>query len=221
MLAGEDFGIPIAVKVVDPGMKRTVELDLSLMRSVATFFEIFPRLHYLSMRETVNEFGQLMESQLDLRREAGNLERFRQDFENDATLVFPRPLHPWVTENVLVEEFKEGDPISAYFGGKETRQLAKMGLQAFLKMVFINNFVHGDLHPGNMMVGQRKDNGGPCLVILDAGIVCQLDQHDRKNFVDLFYAIVIGDGKLAGRLMIERVRRNTSNVWYPNATVEH
>lgn len=41
--------------------------------------------------------------------------------------------------------------------------------------------------------------------MLDAGIVCELDEADRKNFIDLFYAIVVGDGKLAGRLMIERV----------------
>lgn len=208
LLAGEHAGTPIAVKVVDPGLQKTVDLDLSLMRVAATVFELLPRLHWLSMYETVDEFGKLMECQLDLRREATNLERFRRDFEGDPTLVFPRPLYPWVTENVLVEEFKDGKPISTYFGGDNTRQLARIGLQAFLKMVFLTNFVHGDLHPGNMMVGRREDNGGPCLVMLDAGIVCELDQHDRKNFIDMFYAIVVGDGKLAGRLMIERVSQN-------------
>lgn len=206
-LAGEYTGEPIAVKVVDPSLKSTVDLDLSLMRGAATVLELLPRLHWLSIYETVNEFGQLMESQLDLRQEALNLERFRRDFGDDPSLVVPRPLYPWVTDNVLVEEFKEGEPISTYFGGEETRQLARMGLQAFLKMVFVHNFVHGDLHPGNLMVGRREDTGGPCLVVLDAGIVCELDQHDRKNFIDLFYAVVVGDGEQAGRLMIERVRK--------------
>ncbi|CAM9290423.1 unnamed protein product [Laminaria digitata] len=205
-LAGEYTGDPVAVKVVDPSLKSTVGLDLSLMRGAATLLELLPRLHWLSICETVNEFGQLMESQLDLRKEASNLERFRRDFADDPSLVVPRPLYPWVTGNVLVEEFKEGKPISTYFGGDETRQLARMGLQAFLKMVFVHNFVHGDLHPGNLMVGRREDNGGPRLVMLDAGIVCELDQHDRKNFIDLFYAVVVGDGKQAGRLMIERAR---------------
>lgn len=207
MLAGEYSGRPVAVKIVDPGLKKAVELDLSLMRGAAKLLElVLPRVRWLSIPETINEFGQLMESQLDLRREAVNLERFAHDFEHDRTLVFPRPLYPWVSSTVLVEEFKEGVPVSEYFGGSETKQLARMGLQAFLKMVFLNNFVHGDLHPGNMMVGRREDGEGPCLVMLDAGIVCELDQHDRKNFVDVFYAIVVGDGKLAGRLMIERVR---------------
>lgn len=205
-LAGEYTGDPVAVKVVDPSLKSIVGLDLSLMRGAATLLELLPRLRWLSICETVNEFGQLMESQLDLRKEASNLERFRRDFADDPSLVVPRPLYPWVTGNVLVEEFKEGKPITTYFGGDETRQLARMGLQAFLKMVFVHNFVHGDLHPGNLMVGRREDNGGPRLVMLDAGIVCELDQHDRKNFIDLFYAVVVGDGEQAGRLMIERVR---------------
>lgn len=56
------------------------------------------------------------------------------------------------------------------------------------------------------MVGQREDNGEPCLLFLDAGIVCELDENDRENFCDLFYAVAVGDGKLAGSLIIQRVR---------------
>lgn len=44
--------------------------------------------------------------QLDLRQEARSLERFRHNFKDDSSLVFPGPVHPWVTESVLVEEFK-------------------------------------------------------------------------------------------------------------------
>lgn len=80
--------------------------------------------------------------------------------------------------------------------------------------MFLANFVHADLHPGNLLVGRRADNEGPSLIMLDAGIVCELDESDRKNFVDLFYAIVVGDGKLAGRLMIERVRACSEQLKY-------
>ncbi|CAM9437900.1 unnamed protein product, partial [Sphacelaria rigidula] len=206
MIGGSEAGRSIAVKVVDPQTRIAVDSDLTLMRAVVAVLESIPRLHWLSLCETVNEFAHLMESQLDLRQEARNLERFREDFRGDPSLVFPRPVHPWVADSVLVEDFKEGQPISMFFGGEESRRLAGMGLKMFLKMVFINNFVHGDLHPGNLLVGRQDNSEEPCLVILDAGIVSELDEGDRKNFVDLFYAIVVGDGKLAGRLMIERAR---------------
>lgn len=41
-----------------------------------------------------------------MRQEARNLERFHQDFQDDPRLVFPRPVHPWVTDSILVEDFE-------------------------------------------------------------------------------------------------------------------
>ncbi|CAM9135653.1 unnamed protein product, partial [Hapterophycus canaliculatus] len=202
---GENAGRTIAVKVLHPDVRETVHLDLALLRKVADVAESLPflQLHWLSLSECVEEFSSLMEMQTDLRREALNLERFISDFEDDPRLVFPRPIYPWVSEGVLVEEFVNGSPISNFF---PSAKLAHLGLQAFLSMVFLKNFVHGDLHPGNLMVGQREDSEEECLIFLDAGLVCELDHHDRENFLDLFRAVVVGNGTLAGSLMIERAK---------------
>lgn len=145
IIAGENAGRQIAVKVLHPDVQKAVQLDLAFMRGAATVAEMLPFLHlqWLSLSESVDEFASLMEMQMDLRREAANLERFIKDFENDATVVFPQPIYPWVAANVLVENFLRGEPVSNFFPSKK---LARMGLQAFLHMVFITNFVHGDLH---------------------------------------------------------------------------
>lgn len=91
--------------------------------------------------------------------------------------------------------------------------------------VFVDNFVHGDLHPGNILVQCREPLAGstdingitgepqgkttltdlwdtvvvslrpePCplqLVLLDAGIVAQLSDHDLANFKAVFTAVVL------------------------------
>ena len=60
-----------------------------------------------------------------------------------------------------------------------------MGVNAFLKMVLIDNFVHGDLHPGNILVrhhGNDTKSDSLQLVFLDAGLVVQLTERDRKKF---------------------------------------
>ena len=73
---------------------------------------------------------------------------------------------------------------------------------AFMKMLFLHNFAHGDLHPGNILV--RGHEGGDDaknleIVLIDAGIVTELAPADHENFADLFGAIYHRDGKRAGQ----------------------
>jgi predicted unusual protein kinase regulating ubiquinone biosynthesis (AarF/ABC1/UbiB family) len=37
------------------------------------------------------------------------------------------------------------------------KAIADVGISTFLKMLFVDNFVHADLHPGNILVRFRKD----------------------------------------------------------------
>eukprot|EP00301_Raphidiophrys_heterophryoidea_P018860 c3857_g1_i1.p1 GENE.c3857_g1_i1~~c3857_g1_i1.p1 ORF type:complete len:672 (+),score=147.33 c3857_g1_i1:101-2017(+) len=84
----------------------------------------------------------------------------------------------------------------------ELKQLADTAVDMFLKMVFVDNFVHGDLHPGNMLV--HRSGSSSSLVVIDAGLVTELTSTDRKNFVDLVIAVVNGDGFRAAEIMVER-----------------
>lgn len=42
------------------------------------------------------------------------------------------------------------------------------------------------------------------IVLIDTGLAASLDREDRRNFIDLFHAVVTNDGARAGALMIER-----------------
>ena len=50
------------------------------------------------------------------------------------------------------------------------RKLARIGVDAFLKMCFQDNFVHGDLHPGNILVSEANADKPMRVIFLDAGI---------------------------------------------------
>ncbi len=47
----------------------------------------------------------------------------------------------------------------------------------------------------------------PQLIFIDTGLVTELNQTNRKNFLDLFKAIAEFDGYRAGHLMVERCRQ--------------
>jgi aarF domain-containing kinase len=44
------------------------------------------------------------------------------------------------------------------------------------------------------------------MTFIDAGIVVKLEPEDRRNFIDLFSAVVLKDSAAVGRLMVERSR---------------
>ncbi|KAM4901703.1 putative aarF domain-containing protein kinase 2 [Sylvia borin] len=224
--------MPVAIKVLHPGLVHQVQMDLFLMKMGSRIIGLLPGFKWLSLTEIVEEFEKLMMQQIDLRYEARNLERFRQNFLDVDFVKFPTPLWPLVTADVLVETFEESEPISRYLHvgiGTELRQrLAKMGMDMLLKMIFVDNFVHADLHPGNILVQgtalpERAAAVDVCdtlvlevrpaarrlrLVLLDAGIVAELRSADMRNFRAVFTAVVQGQGERVAELILHHARAN-------------
>ncbi|KAJ4287069.1 hypothetical protein N0V88_007763 [Collariella sp. IMI 366227] len=145
----------VAVKVQHPGVERTVRRDLRIMRFFATLLNSIPTIEWLSLPDEVDQFGDMMKLQLDLRIEAANLTRFRKNFKDRTTAWFPFPYNEVCTRSVLIEEFAHGIPLADFIangGGVFQEDIASEGLDAFLRMLLLDNFVHADLHPGNIMV---------------------------------------------------------------------
>ena len=220
---GEQIPVRVAVKVIRPGVRRKVMRDIRLMRRVVsilyTLCNLVPdgaSVQWLSLREACEQFETFMLSQLDMRDEANNLLKFRENFAGDPCIRFPKPLFEVMTHDggvcnlshpdVLVETFQDGVSLSAFLRSPLAadiplcRSLAQQGVRAFLQMTLRDNFVHADLHPGNIIVNDDT------LSFIDAGLVTTLTPSDKENFLLLFTAVAKKDGRSAARHMLERSR---------------
>ncbi|CAO3600510.1 unnamed protein product [Absidia cylindrospora] len=267
-----DVHTAVAIKVIHPKARQIVHRDLKIMITFATLLDWIPTMHWLSLPDEVRVFGSMMKDQLDLRIEGQHLERFNDYFQDDNQIRFPKPFMYFSSRDILVEEYEKGVPLGIFLqqaailkrkqqqgdpsaddGGVFDRKIASIGLNTFLYMLIVYNFVHADLHPGNIMIKffkpsayhpfqiawsklwqrELKDDGDvavervlavesepdqfqkvlsdldqegyvPQLVMIDTGLVNELNETNRRNFLDLFAAVAKFDGYRVGQLMVER-----------------
>jgi ubiquinone biosynthesis protein len=90
---------------------------------------------------------------------------------------------------VLVLEFIEGTKITEIERlkqrGLRRRAIAESLIQALLKQIFVDDFFHGDPHPGNLLVDEEGR-----VVFLDLGMVGQLEEWTKRKLVRLVLGIV-------------------------------
>jgi aarF domain-containing kinase len=149
--------VDVAVKLIHPDVEKLIRTDMEILNMFVDWIDTFPSLEMLSLGDTARQFADCMNAQMDLRKEASHLVKFGKKFAQDDWAVFPQPVEGYVTKYALVETLMLGTPINTYMALSDKvalklkRKLADLGARLILKMVFFDNFIHGDLHPGKVV----------------------------------------------------------------------
>ncbi|XP_072992480.1 uncharacterized protein [Typha latifolia] len=223
--------VVVAVKVRHPGVGESIRRDFDIIHMAAKISKFIPTVKWLRLDESVQQFAVFMMSQVDLAREAAHLSRFIYNFRRWKDVSFPKPLYPLVHPAVLVETYEQGESVSHYVDELEGHDrlksaLAHIGTHALLKMLLVDNFVHADMHPGNILVRvaqPRRSNKGlfksrPHVVFLDVGMTAELSNSDRVNLLGFFKAVALRDGRAAAECTLKLSKKQ--NCPNPRAFVE-
>jgi ubiquinone biosynthesis protein len=189
-------GRGVALKVQRPKARMQIEQDLILLGVFASLLDRLPSLYLLSLPGAVERFAAAMEAQLDFTLEAANNRRFAAVFAHVDGISVPWLVDELCTRRVLTMELIEGVPATmAERVGGDRMRLAQLGVDAVLRMIFVDGFVHADMHPGNMMITTRGD-----LVLIDLGLVAEVPPPMMRPFCETFLALAQRDGREASRL---------------------
>jgi len=153
LLNGEE----VCVKIQRPGIDKKIGLDLNLMHYFAIRMQKNnPEMEAINVVGLVKEFGQTINSELNFRHEAGNVIRFRHNFENDPDVFVPKVYMEFATEKLIVEEFIRGVKVSdldtLLKTGNDPVILAKKSVRLVFSQIFNHGFFHADPHPGNIFI---------------------------------------------------------------------
>ncbi|KAK9808945.1 hypothetical protein WJX72_006758 [[Myrmecia] bisecta] len=225
---GMEPGTVVAVKVRHPGVGKSIQRDFALMIRIAQVAGLVPAIRKLHLEDSLRQFAAPLREQVDLALEARHLWQFNYNFRHNKNVRFPFPIYPLVAPEVLVETFEEGESISRYVAlgptGSFNSRLAALGSKTMLQMMLVDNLIHSDLHPGNILVALDPPPGPllsslahllkglapygvqvpkkwlqPRIVLLDVGMATHLSREDQTNMYNLFRAFAFMDGAAVAR----------------------
>ncbi|RZT06110.1 2-octaprenylphenol hydroxylase [Duganella sp. CF402] len=200
-------GRQVAVKVLRPGMKKSIDDDVALMHVAAEWIgNLWADSKRLKPKEVVAEFDKYLHDELDLMREAANASQLRRNFADSHLLLVPEMHWDYCSPSVIVMERMHGIPVSQIDrleqAGVDLKKLSSDGVEIFFTQVFRDGFFHADMHPGNILVSIEPETFGR-YIALDFGIVGTLNDFDKDYLSQNFLAFFRRDYKRVAEAHIE------------------
>jgi ubiquinone biosynthesis protein len=196
-------GEAVAVKILRPGIRALIEVDLEIMLHLATLAE--RHVEELALHrpvKIVEEFARTLEKEIDFRIEASHIDRIAQGFLDDPTVYIPAVYREFCSAGILTTEFVDGIKISHIdqldAAGYDRRLLCARGADIVLKQVFNLGFFHADPHPGNIFALP-----GNVICLLDFGMVGVVDRQTREIFVELVDSVVSRNEVRAAQVLLQ------------------
>lgn len=182
-------GEEVVVKVLRPGLAKTIQADLRLLAYLAeTVEQQSPALARYRPHQMVQTLATALNHELDLTHEGNNCDRVAELFIRQPEVVIPKIYWQYSSKRLLVQEFLPGispeNPEQLAAAGFDGPLLAQRGAQAFMKMVLEHRLYHADPHPGNVMALRDNHVG-----FIDFGMVGQLSERRRNQLLLLLQAI--------------------------------
>jgi ubiquinone biosynthesis protein len=204
-------GTPVVLKVRRPGIVPKVEADLRLLSHLARLLEFeVPESRRYHPQQIVSQLRRSILAEMDLVKEARNIDVFVRNFADDDTVHVPRVFWDYCGEVVNAQEELVGIPATdvkaAQAAGMDLKLLGSRGADAVLKMILLHGYYHADPHPGNVVFlpGDR-------IGMLDFGMVGRLTESRKEELINFLYALIRKD---------ERGLLNVLELWAGDADID-
>ncbi|HMG43019.1 MAG TPA: AarF/ABC1/UbiB kinase family protein [Acidimicrobiales bacterium] len=187
-------GREVAVKILRPGIKRSLATDLATLRPIADFVGRQVAVGVAgTLPALIRGLGAQLAEEVDLANEAQCIRWFRAllDGIGAQMIKVPEPVDELCGNRTLVMELIEGVPIDDDEGiaamGVDPRPALRECLRAWFAGLLCLGAFHGDIHAGNLLICPDGK-----MAVLDWGIVGRVDE-DTALFLRRLLEGSLGD----------------------------
>ena len=196
-------GTPVVVKIRRPGIEEVIRADLRILEHAAKLLESeSPDLRRYDPVQIVSQFRRSLNRELDLVKEARNIDQFARNFADDPLVQIPRVYWEFTNDRVNVQEQIIGmsgvsaDNLRAR--GLDPKALAMRGADTVLRMVLEHGYFHADPHPGNVLFLPGNRIG-----LIDFGMVGMLTHIRRNQIVDMLNGLTRMDEQALLQVLLD------------------
>lgn len=147
----------VVVKVQRPGIEQIIQTDLSALRVVIRWIQLYPPVRRrVNAPALMEEFSRSLWDETDYLKEGKNGETFAANFAHRPEIRIPRIHWSHTTRKVLTQEEIQAIKITDYASidaaGIDRALAANRLLDTYLQQIFEDRFFHADPHPGNLFI---------------------------------------------------------------------
>jgi len=193
----------VVVKVQRPNVKEITETDLSILGTIAGWMEKeIPEAKRYGPLLMVKELERNLKSELNFTEEGRAIDRFRNNFKYDESVIIPEVYWEFSTSKLLTMEYIKGvkitDPSVPERMGLSQKEIARKGVDFSFKQIFEHRFFHADPHPGNILI--TKDGK---ISLIDFGLMGVIDDETLGLLGELMVAGINKDTETMTEILIE------------------
>ena len=171
----------VAIKVQFPGVRQSIDNDLSSLKFIMKTSGMLPAKFPLDYY--INQCGDLLKRETDYELEATNARRFSEFLKSNDKLNVPKVYNELSTQETLTMSFLEGRELSSKIAYDQSsiNEISLSLLELLLNEIFTFKLVQTDPNLANFLLSE----GDNSLCILDFGACCQVSEATHELYKDL------------------------------------
>lgn len=174
----------VAIKILKKDIKFRLINCIENLEILLYLLTFIPKIKNLNLYNFLIQNKDNLISQTFFHNESKNLKNFKKSLQDNNNIIIPEIYDKFTQSNIIVMDYIDGKKFTE-LKKEEYIKYGKLLLNIYITKQGVNNYMHSDLHVGNLLFLENK------ICILDFGLVIKIKDKFQSLFFDLLYSCII------------------------------